>query len=89
MAARKGIELPELARGHLTLRGARLGPEIKAIVLAAAGKSYVEHSIAQALRATFPHNLATTKEFVHVVDESDGPPEGTNATAEPLLDDEG
>ena len=41
-AAREGIELPDVARGYLMLRGARLGPERKAIVLAAAGQSYTE-----------------------------------------------
>ena len=55
------FELPEVARGYLTLRGARLGPERKAIVLAAASLSFSEQSIAQALRATCPHNLASTK----------------------------
>ena len=30
-AAREGIELPDVARGYLMLRGARLGPERKAI----------------------------------------------------------
>ena len=68
------------------LRGTRLGPERKAIVLASADRSYKEHSIAQALRATSPHNLATTKEFVQVVDESEG--EGTDATVEPGLEGE-
>ena len=41
-AARAGIELPDVARGYLMLCGARLGPERKAIVLAAAGQSYTE-----------------------------------------------
>ena len=49
-AAREGIELPDVARGYLMLRGARLGPERKAIVLAAAGQSYTERNVAQALR---------------------------------------
>ena len=70
------------------LRGTRLGPERKAMVLAAADRSYKEHSIAQALRATSPHNLATTKEFVQVVDESEGLTEGTDATVEPGLEGE-
>ena len=49
-AAREGIELPDVARGYLMLRGARLGPERKAIVLAAAGQSHTERNVAQALR---------------------------------------
>ena len=72
-AAREGIELPDVARGYLMLRGARLGPERKAIVLAAAGQSYTERNVAQALRSTFPINLGVTKEFVHVMDDCDEP----------------
>ena len=72
-AAREGIELPDVARGYLMLRGARLGPERKAIVLAAAGQSYTNRNVAQALRSTFPVNLGVTKEFVHVMDDCDEP----------------
>ena len=72
-AAREGIELPDVARGYLMLHGARLGPERKAIVLAAAGQSYTERNVAQALRSTFPVNLGVTKEFVHVMGDSDEP----------------
>ena len=72
-AAREGIELPDVARGYLMLRGARLGPERKAIVLAAARQSYTERNVAQALRSTFPVNLGVTKEFVHVMDDCDEP----------------
>ena len=39
----------------------RLGPERKAIVLAAAGQSFVEKNLTQALRSTFPHSLASPK----------------------------
>ena len=56
-AAREGIELLDVARGYLMLRGARLGPERKAIVLAATGQSYTERNVAQALRSTFPVNF--------------------------------
>ena len=62
-AAREGTELPDVARGYLMLRGARLGPERKAIVLAAAGQSYTERNVAQALRSTFPVNLGVTKDL--------------------------
>ena len=72
-AAREGIELPDVARGYLMLRGARLGPELKAIVLAVAGQSYTERNVAQALRSTFLVNLGVTKEFVHVMDDCDEP----------------
>ena len=73
-AAREGIELPDVARGYLMLRGARLGPERKALVLAAAGQFYVERNVAQALRSSFPVKLGVTKEFVHVVDDCDESP---------------
>ena len=55
------------------LRGGRLGPERKAIILAAAGQSYKERNVAQALRSTFPINLGVTKEFAHVMDDCDEP----------------
>ena len=60
IAAREGIELPDVARGYPMMRGAGLGPERKAIVLAAAGRFYVEKNIARALRSTFQHSLAST-----------------------------
>ena len=72
-AAREEIELPDVARGYLMLRGARLGPERIAIVLAAAGQSYTERNVAQALRSTFPINLGVTWEFLHVMDDCDEP----------------
>ena len=72
-AAREGIELPDVARGYLMLRGARLGLERKAIVQAVAGQSYTEGNVAQALRSTFPINLGVTKESVHVMDDCDEP----------------
>ena len=72
-AAREGLELPDVARGFLMLRGARLGPEREAFVLAAAGQSYTERNVAQALRSTFPINLGVTKEFVHVMDDCGEP----------------
>ena len=57
-AAREGIELPDVARGYLTLRSA--GPERKAIVLAGARQSSVERNIAVALRSIFTHSLSST-----------------------------
>ena len=59
----------------------RLGPERKAIVLAAAGQSYVEKNLAQALRPSCPHSLASTKEFVHLIDEPDDWQEGDKTLA--------
>ena len=46
-AAREGNELPDVARGYLMLRGARLGPERKATVLATAGQPYTKRNVAQ------------------------------------------
>ena len=68
-AAREGIELADVARGYLISRGARLGPAHKALVLAAAGQSFVEKNISQALRSTLPPSMASAKEFVHLTDE--------------------
>ena len=65
--------MPDVARGYLMLRGARLGPERKALVLAAARQSHMERNVAQALRSTFPTNLGVTKNFVHVMDDCDEP----------------
>ena len=53
------------------LRGAKLGPERKAIVLAASRRSYQEDDIASALRITFPSNLASGKDYVHVAEDED------------------
>lgn len=55
-AEREGIPLPSLARGYIMLRGCRLTPERKAIVLAASRRrrSYEENEVATALRTTFP-----------------------------------
>ena len=41
--------------------------------LAAAGQSYTERNVAQALRSTFPVNLGVAKEFAHVMDDCDEP----------------
>ena len=40
---------------------------------AAAGQSYTERNVAQALRSTFLVILGVTKEFVHVMDDCDEP----------------
>ena len=57
----EGSDLPDLARGYLMLRRARLGPKREAILLAAASQSYAEQSIAQALRVIISHSLDTTR----------------------------
>ena len=50
-AAREGIELPGVARGYLMLRGARLGPERKAIVLG--GCKTIVHGAKRRTSASF------------------------------------
>ena len=56
-AEAEGVSLPEVAKGYLMLRFAKLSPERKAVVLAAARQSYKENDIAAALRTTYPDNL--------------------------------
>ena len=56
-AEAEGVKFPDTARGYLVLRFARLSPEKKAIVLAAARGSYNESDVAAALRTTFPDHL--------------------------------
>ena len=51
----------------------RLGPQRKAIVC--------EKDIDQALRSTFPHCLASSKEFVHLIDAQDDWQEGEETLA--------
>eukprot|EP00435_Cladocopium_sp_Y103_P050503 s1907_g15.t1 len=60
-AEAEGIKFPDVARGYLLMRFAKLGPEKRAIVLAAARQSYAEHDIASALRTTYPEGLYAGK----------------------------
>ena len=62
---REGSKHPALP--PLLVVARRLGPERKAIVLAAAGQSYTERNVAHALRSTFPINLGVTKESWMIV----------------------
>ena len=71
-AARERIELQSVARGDLSSRGARLGLERKAIVLAVAAQSQVVTFFAQTLRATFPRHVAATQSVAQVVVDPDG-----------------
>ena len=56
-AAAEGVKFPPIARGYLLLRFAKLAPEKKAVVMAAARQSYLENDIASALRTTYPEGL--------------------------------
>eukprot|EP00438_Fugacium_kawagutii_P020699 Skav229155 [mRNA] locus=scaffold2275:264912:272030:- [translate_table: standard] len=60
-AEAEGVKFPPIARGYLLLRFARLPPERKAIVMAAARQSYLEADIASAMRTTYPEGLFTGK----------------------------
>lgn len=57
----EGVKFPDVARGYLLMRFARLSPEKRAIVLAASRQSYSEADVAAALRTTFPEGLYTGK----------------------------
>eukprot|EP00435_Cladocopium_sp_Y103_P001390 s2644_g1.t1 len=57
----EGVKFPDVARGYLLMRFARLSPEKRAIVLAASRQSYSEADVAAALRTTFPDGLYTGK----------------------------
>lgn len=60
-AEAEGVKFPDVARGYLLMRFAKIGPEKKAIVLAAARQSYAENDIAAALRTTYPEGLYVGK----------------------------
>eukprot|EP00435_Cladocopium_sp_Y103_P008989 s4010_g2.t1 len=57
----EGVKFPDVARGYLLMRFARLSAEKRAIVLAASRQSYSEADVASALRTTFPEGLYTGK----------------------------
>eukprot|EP00438_Fugacium_kawagutii_P025213 Skav222622 [mRNA] locus=scaffold4205:86469:93548:+ [translate_table: standard] len=58
-AEQEGIKFPPIAKGYLMLRFARLSPERRAVVMAAARQSYLENDISAALRTTYPEGLGT------------------------------
>lgn len=71
-AEAEGVKFPETARGYLVLRFAKLSPEKKAIVLAAARGSYNENDIAAALRTTFPDHLYASRQVNSNVNVAEG-----------------
>lgn len=76
-AEAEGINSPSVARGYLLLRFAKIAPERKAVVLAAARQSYEEKDIAASLRTTYPEGLgATRREHVHAVEASEAQDDG-------------
>lgn len=82
-ADREGISLPNIAKGYLLLRGARLSADRKAVVLAASRRSYEFDVIAQALRSTYPEGMPTERGAMAAVMEPDGDDEaGDDQSAE-------
>ena len=65
----KGIRFPSVAKGYMVLRFAKLTPERKAVVLAAARRSYEEQDIMAALRTTCPEGLHQSRSSVNAVTE--------------------
>eukprot|EP00435_Cladocopium_sp_Y103_P051560 s1160_g16.t1 len=72
-AEAEGVKFPDVAKGYLLMRFARLGPEKRAIVLAASRQSYAEADVAAALRTTYPEGLyaGKTSSLVAPVVEND------------------
>ena len=60
-AEAEGVTFPDVAKGYLLMRFAKLGPEKRAVVLAASRQSYNEADIASALRTTYPEGLYSGK----------------------------
>lgn len=70
-AEAEGIRFPSVARGYMVLRFAKLTPERRAVVLAAARRSYEETDIVAALRTTYPEGLHQGRTSANVVAEVD------------------
>lgn len=68
-AEAEGIRFPSVARGYMVLRFAKLTPERRAVVLAAARRSYDENDIVAALRTTYPEGLHQGRSSANVVAE--------------------
>ena len=67
-AEKEGIMFPGVALGYLTLRGMRLEPKDKAVVLAASNRSYEVMDITRALKTTFKKRPRYAKSDVHAAD---------------------
>ncbi len=68
-AQKEGVDLPPVARGFLLPRGARFGPERRAIVLAASQRKWSFEDIAAALRTTYPKQMPSTQIHEVTTDE--------------------
>lgn len=56
-AEEEGIKFPDVAKGYLLMRFAKLTSDKRAVVLAASRQSYGEADVASALRTTYPEGL--------------------------------
>ena len=68
-AEKEGVDLPEVARGFLLLKGSKLGGDRRAVVLAASQRSWKFDNLALALTTTYPRVLP--EHGVHVVEGQD------------------
>ena len=68
-ARKEEIDLPDVAKGFLVLRGAKLGPSGRAVVLAASQRKWGFEEICQAIRTTYPGTISERGGAgAHVVD---------------------
>ena len=83
-AEAEGVKFPDVARGCLLMRFAKLSHERKAVVLAASRQSYAESDVATAMRTTYPEGLYSGKSVnaVNVAEAEDDP------EAEDVADDD-
>jgi hypothetical protein len=94
-AEREGVVLPDVARGVLLLDGCRFDTTQEAVVMAAAGRSFVENDIASAIRSTYRNNLGKIAgshknylaEEVRDTEEADGEVSSDGADVDALLAD--
>jgi len=68
-AEKEGVNLPDVARGFLLLKGSKLGGDRRAVVLAASQRSWKFDNLAVALTTTYPRVLP--EHGVHVVEGQD------------------
>ncbi|CAK0790522.1 unnamed protein product [Prorocentrum cordatum] len=66
-AKKEGVEIPDVAQGFLLLRGARLGGDRRAVVLAASERQWTFEKLALALKTVYPKVLP--EHSVHLVED--------------------
>merc|ERR1712086_810525 len=65
-AEKEGVNLPDVARGFLLLKGSKLGGDRRAVVLAASQRNWKFDNLAMALTTTYPRVLP--EHGVHAVE---------------------